>query len=333
MTKIFFARILSLRTFSPRLLSAFSPVCLPIFLTFLFVLALSLSFSPLALATEHETKDEIKASEDGATTEESDVEIESDKPRKDKVERKLERAKRLEEKGKLKKSRKVLTKALITEYKAQRKYERALELKKKGKLRKYKKKVRRSAKLGSEEAARELMISFDDEDVSSGEAAATNEQQEIYALIGETLESPYSAEARLGDADALYKIGKSFLDGAELDGAELDGAEQDGGAKDGAEQAGAAKSDEDSVEDNLSVSFAMFLHAEKRGSGRASNELSILLPELSIDDIELGRDVYREWRSIIKDSRKARKKEMRQSGSESGSDSSDKVEGEAQQAQ
>lgn len=328
MTKIFFARILSLRTFSPRLLSAFSLVCLPIFLTFLFVLALSLSFSPLALATEHETKDEVKASEDGATTEESEAEIESDKPRKDKVERKLERAKRLEEKGKLKKSRKVLTKALITEYKAQRKYERALELKKKGKLRKYKKKVRRSAKLGSEEAARELMISFDDEDVSSGEAAATNEQQEIYALIGETLESPYSAEARLGDADALYRIGKSFLDGAEQDGAELDGAEQAG-----AEQDGVAKSDEDSVEDNLSVSFAMFLHAEKRGSGRASNELSILLPELSIDDIELGRDVYREWRSIIKDSRKARKKEMRQSGSESGSDSSDKVEGEAQQAQ
>lgn len=274
------------KIFPTRFLSVLASACLSVFLPFSFALTLALSFQPLAVAVAEEHSEKPN----GETKEGAESQADQ---KKDKVQRKLERAKRLEEKGKIKKSRKALTKAIIAEYEAHKKYERALKLKKKGKFKKYRKKIKSSAKLGSEDAVRELMGSFDDDASSTDDPPVPTEEgdertafseQEAYALmadalVAETLKSPYSDEAKRGDPSSLYKIGRSYQDS-------LEGVEKD-----------------------LSAAFAMFLHAEKWGSGQASNALSLLLPELTIDEVAVGRDIYKEWKSIIKKTKKLEKKE------------------------
>ena len=302
--RIFSARIFSARIFFPRFFSTLAlasiAIFLVIFLAIFFAVAVILSFSPEAKASEHE----VKAGSEVAGNEVIEKEAAPEEA-KDKVERKLERAQRLKEKGKLRKATKVLSKALRTEYKAQRKYQRALELKRRGKFKKYGKKIRRSARLGSEDA-QAIMDSLDATSAEDAAAADTSSKEEAYALVGEIEEmisaNPAISGARRGDADALYAIGSMYLAGGQ----------ESGGAKNSVPESSMPESSMSGVEQNLSVAFAMFLHAEKLGSGRASNDLSLLLPALSTAEVDVGRDVYKEWRSIMrKEDKKASKEDKK----------------------
>lgn len=217
--------------------------------------------SQLVLAQDNEASDAVVTDDARAEVDAERAELE----RRSKLKRKLERAERLDEKGKDNKALKVRSKAIITEYRAQRKYDRAQELKKKGKIKKYNKKIRKAARLGDEEAI-DLLLKFEDEDDTN----SSNMSAKADTLTKEMQGSRYSAKASLGNVSSLYRLGEAYYNG----------------------DAGASK--------NLSAAYAMFLHAEERGSGLASNRLLFLVPELSANDVALGRAVYKRWRSIIK---------------------------------
>ena len=217
-----------------------------------------------------------------------------------KEQRKSARAIKLRNKGKLKKSAKLERQSFAARQKGERELARALESRNQGDFKSFLKHLRRSIRLGNDIATSVLdataatilgdpldplpqgerdtnqallqkdfyIIPKDGGEGSALTAASTKENKRGKDLRSLNVDVVYN-EAQLGDADYLRLLGELYLRGI-------------------------------GVKQNRSIAYAMFLHAEERGSGQASDELELLTPSLTPAEIARGDKRYDKWVGIIK---------------------------------
>ena len=180
--------------------------------------------------------------------------------------RKHERALEQRKKGNLKKATKLEMASVAAREKGERQFERALEFKKEGRFKKHVKSLRKSADSGNETAASFLELIDIVVDIwDSPKVPSVSPKEYLRSL---DVDEVY-AEAELGDGQALYLLGELFLTGI-------------------------------GVERSNAIAYAMFRHAEERGSGKASNLLTICTPRLETAELAGSERVYANWVKIIK---------------------------------
>lgn len=191
--------------------------------------------------------------------------------------RQQERATRYKERGKIKKYRKYEKKAETAKKKGEKQLNRALKARKKGRFERFIKHLEKATENGNGVATRLLhsfVTTIDDEyeeeaiDEGYQTEGERDPQQEAFYRKPDDIAEVYF-DAQRGNDHALFVLGTLHQGGEVL---ELD----------------------------LSLAYAMFSHAAKRGNGQASDALEKLVKILNLQQLSDGKASYKRWENIIK---------------------------------